>query len=75
MYMYLHIYIYINIYIEIYIYIYIYNIYIIYIYNYQVGEMKGIEIRLLFMGRIMIPIRLCFLPIHSSGICMLGPNE
>ena len=41
----------------------------------QVGEMKGNEIRLLLMISIMIPIQLCFLPIHSPGICMPGPNE
>ena len=38
----------------------------------QVGEM---EIRLFLMGRIMIPMQLCSLPIHSPGICMLGTNE
>ena len=42
---------------------------------YQVRKMKGIEIRLFLIGRIMIPIRLCSLPIHSPGICLLGPNE
>ena len=34
-----------------------------------VREMKGKEIRLFIMSRIMIPIRLCSLPIHSPGIC------
>ena len=41
----------------------------------QLGEMKGNEIRLFLMSRIMIPIQLCSLPIHSPGICMLGPIE
>ena len=41
----------------------------------QDGEMKGNEIRLFLMIRIMIPIRLCSLPIHSAGICMLGAIE
>ena len=41
----------------------------------QVGEMKGKETRLFIMSRIRIAIRLCSLPIHSPGICMLGPIE
>ena len=41
----------------------------------QVGEMKRNEIQPFLMSRIMIPIRLCSLPIHSPGICMLGPIE
>ena len=41
----------------------------------QVGEMKGKDTRLFIMSRIRIPIRLCFLPIHSPSICMLGPIE
>ena len=42
---------------------------------YQVGEMTGNEIRPFLKSRIMIPIRLCSLLIHSPGICMLGPIE
>ena len=41
----------------------------------QVGVMKGNEIRPFLMSHIMIPIRLYSIPIHSSGICMLGPDE
>ena len=29
----------------------------------------------LLMSCIRIPIGLCFLPIHSTGICMLGPID
>ena len=32
------------------------------------GQMKGQEIRLFLMSRIMIPIWLCSLPIHSPGL-------
>ena len=39
----------------------------------QVGEMTGNEIRPFLKSRIRIPIRLCSLPIHSPGICMLRP--
>ena len=39
----------------------------------QVGEMTGNEIWPFLKSRIMIPIRLCSLAIHSPGICMLRP--
>ena len=39
----------------------------------QVGEMMGNEIRPFLKSRIRIPIRLCYLAIHSPGICMLRP--
>ena len=41
--------------------------------HYQVGDMTGNEIRPFLRSRIMIPIRLCSLAIHSPGICMLRP--
>ena len=39
--------------------------------DYQVGEMKRNKIQLHLIGRIMIPIRLCSLPLHSPCICFL----
>ena len=41
----------------------------------KVGEMTGNEIRPFLKSRIMIPLRLCSLLIHSPGICMPGPIE
>ena len=41
----------------------------------QVGEIKTNKIWLHLISRIMIPNRLSSLPIHSPGICLLGPNE
>ena len=43
--------------------------------HWQVGEMKTNKIRPYSISQIMMPIRLSSLPIHSPGICMLGPNE
>ena len=37
----------------------------------QVGEMTGNEIRSFLQSRIMIPIRLCSLPIHSPCLSLL----
>ena len=39
----------------------------------HVGEMMGNERRPFLKSRIRILIRLCSLPIHSPGICMLRP--
>ena len=39
--------------------------------SYQVGETTGNEIRPILMSRIMIPIRLCSLPLHSPCLCLL----
>ena len=37
--------------------------------------MRGNDTRLFIMSRIMIPIRLCSLPVNSPGIYMLEPTE
>ena len=37
----------------------------------QVGETTGNEIRPFLQSRIIIPIRLCSLPIHSPCLCLL----